>query len=154
MEGQLEPNAKSDAMKRTLESLVTWLIVAAGIAGFFAIFVFAADRAFGARKPETRYEQARRIVFAVFPDSTQDAALRVVGCETGRTYSPWSYNRRSGASGYFQVLQGNAGRVLHYRGNRLVIPSGRKLFLPWTNARVALFLSSGGTDWHEWVCKP
>jgi hypothetical protein len=102
---------------------------------------------------ETNYQQAKRIIYATFPDTTQDAALRVVACETGGTYSPWSYNP-SGASGYFQVLQGNAGRVLHYAGRSLTIPRGNALFLPWTNARVALFLSSGGTDWHEWSCRP
>ena len=100
------------------------------------------------------YKQAKRIIYAVFPSSTAAAALRVVGCETGYTYSPWSYNRSSGASGYFQVLQGNAGRVLRYGGKALTIPSGSALFLPWTNARVALFLSKGGTDWGEWSCSP
>ena len=103
---------------------------------------------------ESYYAQAKRIINATFPDSTQEAAMRVVSCETGGSYSPWSYNRSSGATGYFQVLQGNAGRVLYYGGKRLVIPSGNKLFLPWTNARVGLFLSRGGTDWHEWVCQP
>lgn len=103
---------------------------------------------------ETNYAQAKRIVYAVFPDSTQAAALRVVGCETGYTYTPWSYNRSSGASGYFQVLQGNAGRVLYYKGQRMTIPSGTALFLPWTNVRVALFLSQGGTNWGEWSCQP
>lgn len=102
---------------------------------------------------ETSYEKARRIINAVFPDATQAAALRVVGCETGGTYDEWASNIE-GASGWFQVLQGNAGRVLYYRGRTLVIPSGARLFLPWTNTRVALFLSHGGTDWREWQCKP
>ena len=105
------------------------------------------------KKRETNYQKAHRIVCTVFPKATCEAAMRVVYCETGGTYTEWSYNR-SGASGYFQVLQGNAGRVLYYKGERLVIPSGTRLFLPWTNARVALFLSNGGTDWSEWVCKP
>jgi hypothetical protein len=102
---------------------------------------------------ETLYAKAKRIIYATFPDSTQDAALRVVACETGNTFSPWSYNR-SGASGYFQILQGNAGRVLDYNGHKMIIPRGQALFNPWTNAKVALFLSHGGTDWHEWVCRP
>jgi len=110
--------------------------------------VFAASA-----QAETNYQKARRIVYAVFPDSTQAAALRVVGCETGYTYSPWSYNA-SGATGYFQILRGNAGRVLYHLGQRLVIPSPPALFLPWTNVRVALFLSHGGTDWREWACRP
>lgn len=115
-------------------------------------------------KPETNWQKANRIIRAVFPDSTENAALRVVACETGGTFSPWSFNRSSGASGYFQVLQGNAGRVLKYdktwpgaekeAGHMLIIPSGSRLFNPWLNARVALFLSHGGTNWGEWSCKP
>ena len=116
-------------------------------------FALALTATAQAARAESNYEKAKRIVYAVFPDNTQAAALRVVACETGNTFSPWSYNR-SGASGYFQVLQGNAGRVLYYNGERLVIPAGQALFNPWTNARVALFLSHGGTDWHEWVCRP
>lgn len=107
-----------------------------------------------AASTENYYSQAKRIIHATFPDSTQEAAMRVVACETGGSYSPWSYNRSSGASGYFQVLQGNAGRVLHHGGRHLTIPSGQRLFLPWTNARVGLFLSHGGTDWGEWSCQP
>lgn len=138
------------------------LAVALVLIGAFVVALALAVAA-DARPRETLYEKARRIVYATFPDSTQDAALRVVGCETGYTYSEWSYNR-SGASGYFQILQGNAGRLLKYDpawpdgnkhgGKLLLIPSGTKLFLPWTNTRVALFLSHGGTDFHEWVCKP
>lgn len=120
---------------------------------------------------ETYYQQAKRIVYATFPDDTQDAALRVVACETGNTFQPWSYNS-SGASGYFQVLTGNAGRVLYYkwpngryeqlkiRGWEKIKKHGKtiavvnRLFNPWYNAKVALFLSSGGHDWGEWSCKP
>ncbi len=121
---------------------------------FAALAAIAAFAFPAAVQAETNYQQAKRIINATFPDTTQDAALRVVACETGGTYSPWSYNRSSGASGYFQVLQGNAGRVLHHAGRTLTIPSGSALFLPWTNARVALFLSHGGTDWGEWSCRP
>lgn len=137
-------------------ALAVGLIVAFVVALAIAVTAEAKPR-------ETLYQRAQRIVYAVFPDSTQEAAMRVVGCETGYTYSEWSYNP-SGASGYFQVLQGNAGRVLRYDrswpggrqygGQMLIIPRGIRLFLPWTNARVALFLSKGGTDWGEWACKP
>jgi hypothetical protein len=120
---------------------------------------------------ETYYQQAKRIVYATFPADTEAAALRVVGCETGYTYQPWSYNR-SGASGLFQVLTGNAGRVLTYRWpngryERLtirgwervkkhgrVVGSVNRLLEPWYNAKVALFLSKGGHDFHEWSCQP
>ncbi len=103
------------------------------------------------------YAQAKQVVYTTFPTSTRDAALRVVGCETGHTYSPTSYNS-SGASGYFQILTGNAGRTLYYAGQRLTIHAWYNgvnlLFNPWYNARVALFLSKGGTDWEEWSCQP
>ena len=107
------------------------------------------------------YAKAKKVVYQTFPASTRDAALRVVGCETGHDYTPWSYNS-SGASGLFQILTGNAGRVLYYAGQKLTIvgwygPRGHQqnlLFNPWYNARVALFLSRGGTDWGEWSCQP
>jgi hypothetical protein len=103
------------------------------------------------------YAQAKKVVYGTFPPSTRDAALRVVGCETGYRYEPWAYNP-SGASGLFQVLTGNAGRTLYYRGQRLTIHAWYNgvnlLFNPWYNARVALFLSHGGTDWGEWSCRP
>jgi len=109
------------------------------------------------RADASYYTQARKVVYSTFPASTAAAALRVVGCETGHTYLPWSYNS-SGASGLFQVLTGNAGRTLRYNGQRLTIVAwyhGQNLlFNPWYNARVALFLSHGGTDWGEWECQP
>ena len=102
---------------------------------------------------ETRYQQAKRIVYAVFPDNTQQAALRVVGCETGGTYSPGAYNPSSAATGYFQILQGNAGRTFRYKNMRFTIKA-RKLWQPWHNAAAAFWLSHGGRDWHEWSCRP
>lgn len=103
------------------------------------------------------YTKAKQVVYATFPASTRDAALRVVGCETGHDYTPWSYNS-SGASGLFQILTGNAGRTLRWNGQKLTIIAwyhGKNLlFNPWYNARVALFLSHGGTDWGEWSCQP
>ena len=132
----------------------------------FMLLPLSAMAKHGAPK-ETSYTKASRIVRALFPKQTAAAALRVVNCETGGTYSEWSYNP-SGASGYFQILTGNAGRILYYRWpngryEQLTIrgyeklPNGRivnRLFNPWYNTKVALFLSKGGTDWHEWSCQP
>ena len=108
----------------------------------------------GSVKAASWKAKAKAVIYSTFPKATRDAAFRVVGCETGYSYLPWAYNSSSGASGYFQILQGNAGRVLHYHGGTMTIPSGKALFDPWVNARVALFLSRGGTDWHEWSCRP
>ena len=103
------------------------------------------------------YEKAKRIVYAVFPQATEAAALRVVGCETGYTYYERSYNS-SGASGYFQILTGNHGRVFKYAGKKFrlnVWNQGRnRLFDSWYNTRAAYFMSAGGYDWHEWTCQP
>jgi Lysozyme like domain len=105
----------------------------------------------------SNYERAKRIIYATFPRDTEAAALRVVGCETGDTYSPSSYNS-SGASGYFQILTGNHGRTFSYQGRRFrlnVWTGGRnQLFNPWYNAKAAYYMSSGGHDWDEWTCKP
>jgi hypothetical protein len=99
------------------------------------------------------YTHARHIIYHVFPRQTAPKAMRVMGCETGYTYSPRAFNRSSRATGFFQILQGNHGRVLHYRGRTLRI-EGRRLWGGWYNARVALFLSHGGWDWSEWECQP
>jgi hypothetical protein len=99
------------------------------------------------------YSRARHVVYSVFPRTTAPAALRVLGCETGHRYNANAYNSRSGATGYFQVLQGNAGRVLFLRGYGTLRIVGHLLWNPWYNARVALFLSRGGRDWHEWSCR-
>ena len=88
------------------------------------------------------YAKAKHVVYSVFPPATAPAALRVVGCETGHTYSPRAHNR-SGASGYFQVIARRYPWVTPWR-----------LFEPWYNARVALQISHGGTTWDAWECKP
>jgi hypothetical protein len=83
------------------------------------------------------------VVYSVFPKATAPAALRVVGCETGGTFNPWARNRRSGAAGYFQVIA---------RWHPWV--NLRRLFEPFSNARVAYRISHGGRDWSAWECKP
>lgn len=102
---------------------------------------------------ETPYAKAKRIVYAVFPASTEAAALRVVGCETGYSYSPWSRNRSSGALGWFQFIPGNHGRFISFGRFSMKIDYNR-MYQPWYATRAAWILSQGGTDWGEWVCQP
>lgn len=80
------------------------------------------------------------IIRYVFPDSTEDAAIRVASCETGGTFWPGARNP-SGASGVFQLMPG------HWLDRF-------DPFDAWANIRYALRLSDGGTNWGPWVCKP
>lgn len=105
------------------------------------------------RFKRTNYGMARFIVYSTFPPSTAPAALSVVGCETGNTYDEWAHNTTTDVRGYFQVDSGNGGRVFYWRGKKLVLDSSR-LYDPWYNTLVAVFMTSGGVDWREWHCQP
>lgn len=122
--------------------------VARAVLAVFLTLVFVA-----VAKAETRYQKAKRIVYAVFPDSTQAAALRVVGCETGYTYEPWARNRSSGAYGWFQFLPGNHGRLIRW-GNSSMRINYYRMGNPWYATTAAMILSQGGTNWSEWSCRP
>lgn len=106
------------------------------------------------RSTESFYEKAKRIVYTVFPASTAAAALRVVGCETGYTYTPYE---RGGypyfAYGYFQFIIQNHNRTISYEGRTLKI-NWYRMYQPWYATRAAYILSSGGTNWSEWSCQP
>lgn len=103
------------------------------------------DDAYLAWQHRRRFEQRRftncprALIRTVFPYAYERAALRVASCETvGFTDY---YNERSGASGLFQLMP------FHWRGK----------FDPFDklrNARYALRLSDGGTDWSAWECQP
>jgi hypothetical protein len=118
----------------------------------FIVALLVVGRVYG-----SNYTKAKSIVYAVFPKSTRAAALRVVGCETGYSYSTKSYNS-SGASGYFQILTGNDGRVFKNPATgkawRLDVWNGKlnRLFDPWYNVLAAWYMSNAGRDWHEWSC--
>jgi soluble lytic murein transglycosylase-like protein len=86
-------------------------------------------------------EQWRPLVEIHFGERT-DGALRVMECESGG--NPGAYNASSGASGLFQFL-GSTWRRVGGEGD---------VFDPAENIRRAAVLSKGGTDWHEWTCKP
>lgn len=105
------------------------------------------------RLMQSNYGYARYIVYSTFPRSTAAAALSVVDCETGGTFDRWAHNSTTDVRGYFQVDSGNGGRVFHYRGETLTLDSSR-LYDPWYNTRVALFMTSGGVNWGEWHCQP
>jgi hypothetical protein len=139
-----------------MAAVLTYAVILAGAGQF----VGTSTAHSSSQNSASSYQRAKKIVYSIFPSDTEAAALRVVGCETGGTYNEWSYNS-SGASGYFQILQGNAGRRLYDAPTwdsrsklGIVIPSGHALFLPWTNTKVAYYLSKGGHDWHEWTCRP
>jgi hypothetical protein len=99
------------------------------------------------------YRQAKKIVYAVFPDRYQAYALRIVGCETGHTYSRWATGS-AGEHGWFQIHPGNAGRMLYdpRTGKSIGRIDFSRTYQPWYNTRVAYFMSRGGRDWHEWTC--
>lgn len=97
-------------------------------------------RAMYAGAHRCRPTDPRGIIRYVFPDSTEDAAIRVAGCETGWTFWPRAHNP-SGASGLFQLMP------FHWVGKF-------DPFDPWLNSRYALRLSDGGTNWSAWVCRP
>lgn len=87
------------------------------------------------RKNETARQKARRIITATWPSSQVDNAMKVVACESG--FNQWAANLRDrhsdgsiGSYGYFQV-----GAL--WRHDPEVKGNINRLYLPWTNARVA-----------------
>lgn len=105
------------------------------------------------RLMSSNYGFAKVVVNATFPVTTRKAALSVVGCETGSTYSRYAHNSTTDVRGLFQIDSGNGGRIFYYNRERLVLNSSR-LYDPWYNAKVALFMTNGGKDWDEWHCQP
>lgn len=85
----------------------------------------------------------------VFPASTQSKAIQVADCES--VHFTDQYNESSGAKGIFQVIPENDNRLLVYHGHGLRIDYDRLYDFRYS-ARVALFMSKGGWDWHEWDC--
>lgn len=86
-------------------------------------------------KHETPREKARRIITATWPSSQVENAMRVVECESG--FNQWAANLRDhhsdgsrGSFGWFQV-----GAI--WRNDPEVHGNISRLYLPWTNARVA-----------------
>ena len=89
-------------------------------------------------------EQWRPLVEAYFGANT-DAALRVMACESGG--NPNADNPRSTAAGLFQFLASTWERTTgeQYPGN---------VYNGAANIAAAAKLSSGGSDWSQWSCKP
>ena len=86
-------------------------------------------------KHETPRQKAHRIITATWPKSQVENAMRVVECESG--FNQWAANLRDrhsdgsvGSYGYFQV-----GAL--WRHDPEVKGNVNRLYLPWTNARVA-----------------
>lgn len=89
------------------------------------------------------------LVARYFPAWAVPAAVRVVGCETGYTYDPWSKNKWSGASGYFQHMP-------KYWAERSAKAgwAGYSIFHPEANVAVAAWLWGQTGTWQHWSCKP
>ena len=99
-------------------------------------------RYWGAVKERSRAKGDRcgpvDIIRRVFPDATEDAAIRVASCESHLyTYA----HNPSGASGLFQLMP--------FWWSGKFDP-----FDPWANTRAAYSISHGGTNWSAWVCSP
>lgn len=89
------------------------------------------------------YTSAKRAVCHYFKSDCNDA-MRVVGCETGRTYSVWAKNGQY--LGLFQMGNGERRRWGH--GNNV-----------WAQAKAAyayfeFSYHSLGYKWHPWSCQP
>jgi hypothetical protein len=100
-----------------------------------------------ATKTESNYAKAKKIIYAVFSQSTEAYALKIAGCETGYTYSKWSTGSQ-GERGWFQIHPSNAGRYLPGFGSI----NFNRLYNPWYNTKVAYYMSHHGHSWSEWTC--
>lgn len=93
------------------------------------------------------YMLAKHIVYSIFPSHAAPTALRIVGCETGGTYSKWAHNSLTDVRGYFQIQNEWIGETLYYNGRSITVQNN--LYDPWYNTLVALYLSHGDNfDWH------
>ena len=86
-------------------------------------------------KRETPRQKARRIITATWPSNQVDNAMKVVACESG--FNQWATNttdiHSDGSRGSFSWFQ--VGAI--WRHDPEVKGNIRRLYLPWTNARVA-----------------
>lgn len=92
---------------------------------------------------------ARHLVEKYFPAWAVEAAMRVVGCETGWTFDPRSWNTRSGASGLFQHMP----RYWPARSSAAGW-AGADIFDAEANVAVAAWLWGQTETWRHWSCKP
>lgn len=123
-----------------------FVFVLAGIAVFALLLSRAASQEAAAHATSPY-----RTIAAVF-GSTAPAAYRVARCETGGTFNPRALGR-AGERGWFQVHPIHFGRTVRSRVGSVYVSSSR-LFDPRFNSRVAYVISSGGTSWRAWSCKP
>jgi hypothetical protein len=93
-----------------------------------------------------RYRPAVTHIIAVAASAfgqSPSALIRKADCETGGTFSPYSYNRSSGASGLFQFLGST------WRSTPL---AGQSPFDPFASALAAAWMHRQGRG-GEWVCR-
>lgn len=101
-----------------------------------------ASTAEATRTPNSNYTQVRHAVYSVFGRHAS-AAMRVVACETGRTYSTWAKNGQ-----YVNIFQMgyNERRTFgwHVAGSPAIVA-----------ARAAYrYFRYSGYSWRAWTCKP
>lgn len=94
-------------------------------------------------------ERLKLLVGYYFPSWAVADAMAVVGCETGYTYDPKSYNPSSGASGWFQHMP-------KYWAERSAKAgwAGASIFDEEANVAVAAWLWGLTGTWTHWSCKP
>lgn len=89
----------------------------------------------------------RSLIAAHFPPEHVDEALTVLACESGG--DPNATNPTSSAAGLFQHLP----RYWPSRSAAAGV-AGASIYDPEANVIVAAWLSSSGSSWAHWVCKP
>lgn len=94
------------------------------------------------------YQQAKHYVYEVFPPSTRDLMFKVLDCETGHTFNPSARNR-SGAMGYFEIMDSHNGTTYSYNGISITVDKNR-LLEPLYNTLVAYLMSHGGVILSPW----
>lgn len=92
------------------------------------------------------------LVAKYWPSELQAWAMRIIECETGGTFDPYSYNPSSGAAGLFQFLRSTWDNG---PAPALGLPSywtGAPYNAEWNiQAAAWLYANWGGTS--QWSCK-
>lgn len=94
---------------------------------------------------------AKVMIAKYFPRAHRAEAFKIIGCETGYTFSRW-VTGAAGERGWFQWLPSNHGRVVTWRNRSARINLNRARELKFST-RVSAIWSKGGSDWSEWSCR-
>jgi hypothetical protein len=89
-----------------------------------------------------------RVSHVVF-GSHASTAFCIATWETGHTWSPTAGYPHGGNWGVWQINVGTWNPSLN-PSSPFSPATWARVLQPWTNARMALHISRGGTDWHQW----